>query len=235
MQLALELPQRASFRGEDFFVAPSNCIAVAMIDRWPDWPSHALAVVGPRASGKSHLAAVWQVRSGARNIAVDAVGARSRLMMHDKPSIIVEDADQALADGRLDPVDLFHLYNWIRERQGFLLLSGLISPARWETTLPDLRSRLSSMPIVTIEPPGDSLLAALMVKRLADRQLRVDPRLVEFVIARTERSFSAIEQVVAALDRESLAQKRPITIPLARTVMTALTDLEDRKGRHRRI
>ncbi len=224
MQLALELPQRASFRGEDFFVADSNRMAVAMIDRWPDWPSHALAVVGPKASGKSHLAAVWQARSGAGNIPVDAVGARSRLMMHDNPAVIVEDADLALADGRLDPVDLFHLYNWIRERQGFLLMSGHTPPARWETTLPDLRSRLSSMPIVTIDSPDDTLLAALMVKRLADRQLRVEPKLVEFVITRIERSFSAMEQVVTALDRESLARKKPITIPLARTVMASLSD-----------
>lgn len=222
MQLALELPLRASFRGEDFFVAASNRHAVAMIDRWPDWPSHALAIVGPKASGKSHLAAVWQARTGAENVPVDAVGARSRLMMRDHPAVIVEDADKALADGRLDPVDMFHLYNWIRERRGFLLLSGLTPPVHWQAGLPDLRSRLSSLPIVTIEPPDDTLLAALMVKRLGDRQLRVDPKLVEFVITRIERSFSAMETIVAALDAESLARKKPITIPLARTVLASL-------------
>ncbi|GER08149.1 hypothetical protein GCM10007972_04400 [Iodidimonas muriae] len=225
MQLALDLPHRQSFRGEDFFIASSNAAAVALMDRWPDWPSHALAIVGPAACGKSHLAAVWRARSNADMVTAEEVGARSRLMLRPHPAVIVEDADQALKEGRLDPVDLFHLYNWMREREGFLLLSGRVAPAQWDVTLPDLRSRLLATPIANIEAPDDDLLAALMVKRLSDRQLHADPKLVDYVIPRIERSFAAMEKTVAALDAASLARKKPITLPLARAVLSDLSFL----------
>ncbi|WP_042084346.1 HdaA/DnaA family protein [Iodidimonas nitroreducens] len=220
-QLPLDLPHRQSFRGEDFFIAPSNAAAVAMIDHWPDWSSHALAVIGPPASGKSHLAAVWQQKSGADRVAPENIGARSRLMIKPHPAVIVEDADKALAEGRLDPVDFFHLYNWIRERQGHLLISGRLPPARWGVRLNDLRSRLIATPVAAIEAPDDALLAALMVKRLNDRQLRTDPKVLDYVLPRIERSFDGVEQIVAALDKASLSQKKPLTLPLARAVLAA--------------
>jgi hypothetical protein len=64
-QLPLDLAYRPALGMADFVIAPGNRDAVAWIDRWPDWPSHALAIHGPKGSGKSHLAHVWQARSGA--------------------------------------------------------------------------------------------------------------------------------------------------------------------------
>lgn len=218
-QLALDLPTRASLDGADFLVAPSNRAAVATIDRWPDWPSHALALVGPEACGKSHLAAVWRARSGADMPGHEAIAARSRAMRRDRPAVLLEDVDRGLRAGGIDPVDLFHLHNWLRERGGFLLLTGREPPARWPTTLKDLASRLAALPVARISAPDDDLLAALLVKQLADRQIRVEPKLVEFVLTRIERSFAAIAAAAALLDRESLRRRRPITVPLARELL----------------
>src|SRR3954471_12046435 len=62
---ALEFPHRASFAGADFLVSTSNEAAVAWLDRWPDWPGPGLALYGPPGCGKSHLADVWRLKSGA--------------------------------------------------------------------------------------------------------------------------------------------------------------------------
>lgn len=218
-QLAFDLPHRPSLGGEDFLVAPCNGAAVAMIDRWPDWPSHALALVGPAGAGKSHLAAVWRARSKAEALAAETVASRSRVMMQAKPRVLLDDAERLLREKRLDAVDLFHLFNWLRERGGFLLLTGRSAPGRWPVKLPDLRSRLAAMPIAEIEPPDDDLLAALMVKQLADRQLKADPRVIDYTVARIDRSFEAVSLFVARLDAASLAQRRQITVPLARDVL----------------
>jgi len=218
-QLAFELPHRPSLRGEDFLVTDSNRDAVALTDRWPDWPAHALALVGPAGAGKSHLAAVWQARSGAVALAPEDAGARSRVMMRAQPAALIDDADRALEERRLDPVDLFHLYNWLRERDGALLLTGRSAPARWAVLLADLRSRLSAMPVAEIGAPDETLLAAVMVKQLADRQLSVDPKVVEYVIARIDRSFATVDAAVRSLDNASLAAKRAITIPFAREIL----------------
>jgi len=227
-QLILDLPHRTSLEGEDFLVAACNAAAVAIIDRWPDWPSHALAIVGPTGAGKSHLAAVWRARSGAEALTPETLAARSRLMMRHTPTVLLDDAEGGLQDGRLDSVDLFHLFNWLRERHGFLLMTGHNAPRHWPTALADLRSRLAAMPTVEIAPPDDDLLAALMVKQLTDRQLKADPRVIDYTIARIERSFAAVERVVAALDAAALAAKRSITVPLAREVLKEIAARTER-------
>ena len=64
-QLVLDLAVRPALGRADFLVAPSNALAVAWVDRWPDWPMRRLAVTGPQGAGKTHLAHVWSARAGA--------------------------------------------------------------------------------------------------------------------------------------------------------------------------
>ena len=49
-QLVLDLPVRPALGRADFLVAPSNALAVALVDRWPDWPMRRLAVTGRLAA-----------------------------------------------------------------------------------------------------------------------------------------------------------------------------------------
>lgn len=218
-QLALDLDYRVSLDGGDFFVADCNAAAVAVIDGWPAWPSHAQALVGPAGAGKTHLASVWMKHSGAIALAPEEIGARSRVMMRSPPAALIEDIDCALADGRADPVDLFHLYNWLKEGRGFLLLTARMPPGRWAVALPDLGSRLRSMPVADIGPPDETLLAALLVKQINDRQLRIPPRVVDYIVPRIERSFAAVEDMAGRLDLLSLERKQPLSIPLARAAL----------------
>ena len=73
-QLALALDHAESLAREDFLSGPSNAAALALIERWPDWPSRTVLLRGPEGSGKSHLAAIW-ARAVRR---ADAVAARAR-------------------------------------------------------------------------------------------------------------------------------------------------------------
>ncbi|HKO09467.1 MAG TPA: DNA replication protein, partial [Alphaproteobacteria bacterium] len=88
--------------------------------------------------------------------------------------------------------------------------------------LADLRSRLLAAPAVAVAAPDETLLAALLVKLFADRQLRVGAELIAFLLPRMERSFEGAVRLVAALDAAALAAKRPLTMPLARSVLAAL-------------
>ena len=112
--------------------------------------------------------------------------------------------------------------------RGSLLLTARRPVAAWDLRLPDLRSRLLTAWPVRIEPPDDELLGALLVKQFADRQIRVDPEVVAFLVTRRiERSFAAARAVVHALDRASLRARRPITMPLARAVLEELAPSQD--------
>ena len=221
-QLALDLGHRSAFGREDFLVAPSNAEVVAWLDRWPAWPAPALAIYGPGGCGKSHLVQVWRAQSGALEFPrADLVGWALGERLGAARAAVVEDVDRGV-----DEAALLHLYNMLAERGGHLLVTGREAPARWVLRLADLRSRLIAAPAVAVAAPDEALMAALLVKLFADRQLRVNADLVAYVVTRMDRSFEAARRLVAALDQTALAARRRITVPLARAV---LEDLERAK------
>ena len=215
-QLPLDLGVRTAYGLEDFIVAESNRAAIAWIDAWPDWPAHGLAVSGPPGSGKTHLGQVWRQRSGARAVDPAQLAAGT-------PPALVGDAPALLLDDLAPPVPerpLLHLLNHLAEQRRFVLITGRVPPARWPVALADLASRLAALPQVAIGAPDDALLAAVMAKLFRDRQLQVGAEVVDYVLPRMERSLSAAQALVVALDRAALAGQRPITVALARTVLT---------------
>jgi chromosomal replication initiation ATPase DnaA len=87
--------------------------------------------------------------------------------------------------------------------------------------LADLASRLKALPAVAIAQPDEALVETVLVKQLADRQLRAPRETVRYIVARLDRSLAAVASIVERLDAASLAAKRPLSIPLAREVMRA--------------
>lgn len=214
-QLAFDLPVRSSLGRRDFFVSSANAAAVAMIDRWPDWPASTLFLIGPPASGKSHLAHVW---SGASGAALQAAGT---LDIEHVPEALAANA-LALEDAPgadLDETAFFHLMNLARERRAFVLVTSEILPARWPVRLADLGSRLRASPVVELEPPDDALLKAVLAKHFADRQIAVDKALLSYLVSRMERSFDAARRLVAEIDRRALAEKAEVTRHFAARVL----------------
>lgn len=224
-QYVMGLPPLARLSRADFLPAPANEAALAFIEAWPRWPAPVLVLHGPAGAGKSHLAAIWQARAGA--FAFDPRQLRTvapRALIGDAPALLIEDIDQALAEAAGLEEPLFSLWTAVVERQGHLLLTARAPAARWAVRLPDLASRLRGAPSVAVAAPDDALLEALFVKLMADRQLRVQPGVVRFLLPRIERSFAAVEEIVAAIDTLALEEQREITIPLVRRVLEALEE-----------
>ncbi len=130
--------------------------------------------------------------------------------------MVIEHADRAPERA------LFHLYNLMRERGGWLLLISENPPAHWRIALPDLASRLRAAPTVAVAPPDDELLGSIILKQLADRQLHAGAGVVHYLVQRMERSADAARHIVAALDRRALAERREIDRRLAADVLTEL-------------
>ena len=216
-QLPLDLSHPTSFDLVDFIVSPSNRSAFDLVARWPDWPSHAAALVGPSGCGKSHLAACWlKICSG-----VSFVAGMAATDVPPGVSVLVEDADILVegAGGRAaedEATSLFHLFNWTRETGAHLMLTARSAPTLWRCDLPDLRSRLATIPVTEIGAPDDDLLRMIVTKLFSDRQLQVDPSVIDYILVRMERSFAGARRLVSAMDRRALASRRDLTRALAR-------------------
>ena len=217
-QLPFAFGHRPALSDEDFLVAPCNRDAVAWIDLWPRWPTPALILHGPPGCGKTHLAGVFMARSGARALTLESLlASEPSSLLADVPAAVIEDTE-AMLGGDAEEA-LLHLHNTAGETGRQLMLTARHPPGRWQTVLPDLGSRLNAATAVGIGPPDDALIAAVLVKLFADRQLGVDDALIGYMVRRMERSFATARRLVAALDTAALAERRKITVPLVRDVL----------------
>jgi chromosomal replication initiation ATPase DnaA len=212
-QLAIDLPVHPALGRADFLVSECNAAALGWIERWPDWPSRALVLYGPPQSGKSHLAHLWRQRSGGVLVAGDALPGVEPTELASCGAVAIDDAEGAPEQ------PLLHLYNCCRESGASLLLVAREAPASWPIVLPDLASRLRALPAVAIALPDDALLAAVLVKHFADRQVPVAPAVIRYLVRRMERSLAAAATLARRLDRMTLGTHRPIGIAQARRAL----------------
>ncbi|WP_340159768.1 DnaA regulatory inactivator HdaA [uncultured Hoeflea sp.] len=216
-QLPLEFDHDAASSRDDLIVSDRLSAAVAIVDRWPDWPSPVVVLAGPTGSGKSHLASIWANRVGATSVNISRPDPMVLEIAAQRP-VLIEDIDHT----GFDETALFHLINAVREHGSAVLITSRLWPAGWQVSLPDLASRLKAATVVEIAEPDEELLAKVMVKLFSDRQVVVDDRIIAWLVARMERSLAAARLVVARLDQLALARGSKITRGLAAEVLAEM-------------
>jgi chromosomal replication initiation ATPase DnaA len=217
-QLPLRWPHRPQMTRADFLVGPANAAALALIDAWPAWPASTVVLTGPGGAGKTHLVEIWRARTAAPVVSACDLGEQSLDLLLDAPAVAVENIHvQSYPEAAL-----FHLLNLAKERRTALLLTTRVAVSDLNIALPDLASRLNTAQPVALGAPDDALLRAVLVKLFADRQLTVEPELVEYILQRTERSLEAVNLLVDRVDREALAAAAPVS---RRLIAAALAEL----------
>ncbi len=181
--------------GDDaFIVTPSNARAAHLLEHWGVWPVMTAVLTGPRKSGRSLLARIFAAKSGGS---------------------MIDDAE------RVAEAMLFHAWNEAQIERRPLVLVAESPPAAWDIRLPDLRSRLAASTLATIGEPDDALMRALFMRLFERRGLDARLDLIDWLATRVERSHVTIERVVDALDQEVLESRKRLSVPLARTTLTA--------------
>lgn len=222
-QLAFDLGHEPALGRDDYLVSPANALALAMLDQPQAWPQGRMLLIGPEGAGKTHLAAIWTGDHDAACLPARALDiAAADALAVPEGAVVIEDADGVA--GLAGPEQaLFHLWNLSAARGCRLLLTARDPVRDWGLSLPDLTSRMAATPAVRIEAPDEALLAAVLVKLLSDRQLSAPPGLIDWLTLRMDRDLGLARRLVAALDAEMMADRRPLTRGLAGDLLERLS------------
>ncbi|MDJ0823212.1 MAG: DnaA/Hda family protein [Paracoccaceae bacterium] len=219
-QMPLPLPTEQALGRADYFVSSANAMALALIDGWRDWSPRKLVLVGPAGAGKTHLARIWAQESWANTLAArDLVEADIPALAEG--NVVVEDVTE-IAEDRAAEEALFHLHNLVLAQGHTLLMTADTPPVEWALTLPDLKSRMMGCQTATLSEPDDTLLAALLAKLFADRQIVPTPKVIPYLIRHMPRSFAMARAIVTALDAAALGTAKGVNRPLAQRVLAQL-------------
>lgn len=226
-QLLLDLSLKPNYSEIDYVKSPCNWEAAEWVHRWPEWPMKMIAIYGEPGCGKTHLAHIWQGKTGARFLTPsdilnlsphDALGEASAVILDNVEALFPKEAnpDAAVEDW------MFHFYNLVKEKNADLLFCSLRPPTQWAVRLPDLRSRLATILSIAINPPDEEALKAVLFKLCSERGMVLSVEVGEYILRRVERSFDHILSLVETLDKRTLSQHRQLTLGLVREVLSQL-------------
>ena len=184
-QIPLNLRPDKQQSFSNFHVTDGNRAAVTLLRARERWPSAAVLILGPAGSGKTHLGQAWlDVSDGA----------------------FMDDAD------KMDERDLFDAINRaLAGKTSGLLLASSLPPTAWGVSLPDLKSRLNAMPVLTLTEHDEASLEPILRELFDQAGRSVGQDVVAYVLRQCERSVDALRELVLELDVAAGSKKADLT------------------------
>ncbi len=213
-QLLLDFDHKTNFNEHDFYLSKSNSNAFNLINRWPDWDKKILNISGEKFSGKSHLANIFKLKSKAFLIKGNEIDNSIFKSIKLYESIIIDDFEECNEEEIL-----YSIFNLIDQDSKYLLINSLKPINEIKYRLPDLTSRLKNCLYVVIENPDDELLFAIILKNFSDRQIKIEKKIINFIISRIDRSYRKIDEFIYKIDELSLKKKKPINLKTIKEIL----------------
>ena len=213
-QLLLDFDYKTNFNEHDFYLSKSNSNAFNLINRWPDWDKKILNISGEKFSGKTHLANIFKLKSKAFLIKGNEIDNSifKSIKLHE--SIIIDDFEECNKEEIL-----YSIFNLIDQDSKYLLINSLKPINELKYRLPDLTSRSKNCLYAVIENPDDELLFAIILKNFSDRQIKIEKKIINFIISRIDRSYRKIDEFIYKIDELSLKKKKPINLKTIKEIL----------------
>lgn len=219
-QLVLDLSFSTSYHPADFAMSECNREALLYVKGWREWPSYGVFIIGAKDSGKTHLCSVYHAeRPTALSLSPDSLK-KKNVFDIEASHIIIDDADQVR-----DETAFFHLINMIKQRKGSLFLTAKTAPSEWKMRLPDLQSRLCSLPVVRLSNADIGLLYDILLKLFSDRQILIDDETARYIFKYIHSDIKTIRECVEYIDEAISLEKKPLSRLLFRNILFAHTDM----------
>ncbi len=214
-QRLLDFGISESFDENDYYISKSNYFASNLIKTWPRWEKKIVNITGEKFCGKTHLSTIFKIKSNALYLYAKHINDQTIKQIKLSSNIIIEDLDESFNEKLL-----YSIFNLIEQDNKYLLVSSKIPIDTMKYSLPDLVSRLKNCIIAKIEKPDDDLIYAIILKSFSDRQIKLDNKIIDYIIKRIARSYSKMHEFIYKIDELSLKKKKSINFKIIKEIIT---------------
>ena len=213
-QKLLDFGIAESFDENDYYVSKSNYFAKNIIDAWPKWEKKIVNLAGEKYSGKTHLSTIFKLKSSALYLNGKNINQQTIKQIKLSNNIIIEDLEESF-DEKL----LYSIFNLVEQDNKYLLISSIKPVDTMKFSLPDLLSRLKNCIIAKIDQPDDDLIYAIILKSFSDRQIKLDNKIIDYIIKRIDRSYGKMHEFIYKIDELSLKKKKSINFKIIKEII----------------
>ena len=213
-QLLLNLNQKQNFNYNDFYVSESNYYAFQLIDTWPKWEKNIINIFGENGCGKSHLSEIFKNKYKATILDEKELKNETLKKLKIPQNIILENFKN-----KTDEKLLYSLFNLVDQDNKFLIINSNLGLMKMNFELIDLKSRINNCIPAEIKIPDDDLIFALILKNLSDKQIKIEKKLIEYIVKRIDRSYRKILEFIYKIDTISLKKKKPINLKTIKEII----------------
>jgi len=213
-QLIFKFPFKTNYFKDDFYVSESNFEAYKLIENWPKWSSRFINIFGPSGCGKTHLANIFHKKINSFFIKASELNNNILSDIKIKECLIIDEYKNNVEE------KLFYsILNQLQLSNQYIIVNSLEPIQNLRVKLKDLKSRFSSFMSIGIDLPTDELIKVIISKNFSDKQVKIESKLLEYIIKNIDRSYDSIFDLIDKLDDFSLSTGRSININLIKKAL----------------
>ncbi len=213
-QLTFKFPFKTNYFEEDFYVSSNNFDAYKLIENWPKWPSRYVNIYGPSGCGKTHLANILNKKINSFLVKASELNDNTLPFIKLKQCLIIDDYH-----GNIEEKLFYSLLNQCHQSNQYIIVNTLKPIKSFEIKLNDLKSRFENFIYTGIDLPTDDLIRVILTKNFSDKQVKIDAKLLEYILKNIHRSYEDIFDLIDKLDNLSLSTGKSININLIKKVL----------------
>jgi chromosomal replication initiation ATPase DnaA len=213
-QLTFKFSFKTNYFEEDFYVSENNFEAYKLIETWPKWSSRFINIFGPSGCGKTHLANIFNKKINSFLINASDLNDSFLTNIKLKECLIIDEYQNNVNE------KLFYsILSQGHFSNQYIIINSLKPIQSFEIKLNDLKSRFSSFVNVGIDLPTDELIKVVISKNFSDKQVKIDSKLLEYILKNIDRSYEDIFDLIDKLDNFSLSTGKSININLIKKAL----------------
>lgn len=201
-----------NFFEENLIRDTSNSNVLNFLDKFPNWETKLINIVGEKKSGKSFILQLFRKKNQFNYIS----NKEDFEKKYDELFLV----DKLILDGfQINEDKFFSLINHFILHKKYLIISSREPLTMLKIKLLDLKSRLKEFLLIEIQNPSDDLIYSLILKYFSDNQIVIKKDLVEYIVKKIDRSYSSIEKFLIKLNDQSIIKKKKIDYKLINEVL----------------